>query len=121
MAAFSFGKVRLWSRIALVAAAASLLAAEAHAISRYDPTRMSCDGVQARIAREGAAILRYRSPRNPSLPLYDRYVRDSRFCPMGQVRDRAYVPSADARACPVYKCIQPEYERRRRIWLFGPD
>ena len=101
----------------LVAASLCLIAAEAHAISRYDPTRMSCGEVQARVARDGAALLRYRSPRNPSITLYDRYVRDDRFCDMGEVRSRAFVPSADRNSCQVYKCERPEYEERwRRIW-----
>lgn len=108
-------------KIALLGLGFSLIAAEAQAISRYDPTRMSCEGVQARVAREGAVILRYRLARNPNLPIYDRYVHDSRFCPAGQVRARAFVPSADARSCPVYKCKQPEFERRGRIWRFGRD
>lgn len=114
-------KIFLLCKIALIGLGLSLIAAEAQAISRYDPTRMSCGNVQARVAREGAVILRYRSTRNPNLPIYDRYVVDSRFCPAGQVRDRAYVPSADARSCPVYKCIQPEFDRRHRMWMFGRD
>lgn len=121
MTKLPFGKTFHLGKIAVLGLGLSLLAAEAHAVSRYDPTRMSCDGVQVRVAREGAVILRYRSPRNPSLPLYDRYVSDSRFCPAGQVRTRAYVPSADTRSCPVYKCKQPEFERRGRIWMFGRD
>ncbi|KQZ87156.1 hypothetical protein ASD64_06845 [Mesorhizobium sp. Root157] len=106
----------------LIAASLCLIAAEAHAISRYDPTRMSCGEVQARVAREGAVILRYRSPRNPNMTLYDRYVRSDRMCPMEQKSARAYVPSADARACPVRKCEPREDNRRfRRLWPMFPD
>jgi hypothetical protein len=104
----------------LLAASLCLVAAEAQAISRYDPTRMSCGEVQARVASEGAVILRYRSPRNPSLPLYDRYVRDERFCDMGELRARAFVPSADLNSCPVYNCKRPEFEHRFRRLLI-PD
>jgi hypothetical protein len=101
----------------LLAACLTLVAAEAQAISRYDPTRMSCDRVQATIARQGAVILRYQSTRTPGLPLYDRYVRDERFCTMGEERARVYVPSADTRSCPVFICKRPEFDRhfRRRI------
>ncbi|MFC5386060.1 hypothetical protein ACFPLB_08790 [Aquamicrobium segne] len=114
-------KIHSFCKIALIGLGLGLIAGQAQAISRYDPTRMSCEAVQARVAREGAVILRYGSPHNPSLPLYDRYVRDSRFCPAGQVRARATVPSADMRACTVYKCKQPEFDRRNRFWRFGRD
>ena len=67
------------------------------------------------VANEGAVILRYRSPRG--LPLYDRYVASVRFCEQGDVRRRAFVPSADRQSCQVYKCKRPDYERRRRLWL----
>ncbi|MBB6014381.1 hypothetical protein HNR59_003775 [Aquamicrobium lusatiense] len=105
--------------LAIVGAGCLVAAGQAHAISRYDPTRMSCGAIQDRVAREGAVILRYTSKRNPNLPIYDRYVLNNRFCPAGQVRERADVPSADASSCPVYKCVQPEFERRDRFWRFG--
>ena len=98
----------------ILLAACLLLAAEAQAASRYDPTRMSCDRVQATIARQGAVILRYQSTRVPGLPLYDRYVRDERFCNAGEVRTRAYVPSADTRSCAVYVCKRPDFDHFRR-------
>ena len=87
----------------LLAACLTLAAAEAQAISRYDPTRMSCGRVQ--------------STRVPGLPLYDRYVQSEQFCTMGEVRARAYVPSADTRSCPVYSCKRPNNDRhfRRRF------
>jgi hypothetical protein len=83
----------------------ALLPAEALAISRYTSTSMSCDAIQAAIARERAVILRFRSPRNPSLQLYNRYVRDWRQCNTGETTEFAYVPSADVRSCPVLKCV----------------
>jgi hypothetical protein len=94
----------------LVCACLCLIAAEAQAISRHDPTRMACAGVQATIDREGAAILRYQSPRTPGLPLYDRYVRSDQFCEHGEILDPAYVPSADRASCPVYKCKVPDLD-----------
>ncbi|MHA6641762.1 hypothetical protein [Mesorhizobium sp. A623] len=101
----------------LLAVALCLVAADAQAISRHDPTRMSCAQVQATIANAGAVILRYQSPHTPGLPLYDRYVSTDRFCEQGEVRSRAYVPSADRQSCQVFKCKRPEFERRRRLWM----
>ncbi|WP_027151134.1 hypothetical protein [Mesorhizobium sp. WSM2561] len=102
----------------LFAACLTLVAAEAQAISRYDPSRMTCGTVRATIAREGAVILRYQSTRTPGLPLYDRYVRSQSFCNRGEVRARASVPSADTNSCIVYKCKRVETDRhfRRRIF-----
>jgi hypothetical protein len=101
----------------LLAACLTLAAAEAQAISRYDPTRMSCDRVQGTIARQGAVILRYQSTRVPGLPLYNRYVQSSQYCNPGEVRSRAYVPSADTKSCPVYICKQVEHDRFRRLFI----
>lgn len=102
----------------MLAAGLCVIAGQAVAISRHDPTRMSCDRVHALVANEGAVILRYRSSRNPSLTLYDRYVANDSFCNMGEVLDRTYVPSADARACPVFKCkVHETHDRFRRFLL----
>lgn len=79
-------------------------AAEAHAISRHTSTSMSCDQVRGTLQREGAAILQYRSTRNPSLKLYDRYVADRRYCKIEEFAELAYVPAADTQSCPVRKC-----------------
>jgi len=101
----------------LLAACLTLVAAEAQAISRYDPTHMSCGKVQSTIARQGAVILRYRSTRVPGLPLYDRYVQSQQFCIMGEMRTPAYVPSADTKSCPVYNCKRLEHDHFRRRFL----
>ena len=105
----------------VIAACLTLPATGAWAISRYNPTRMSCDQIHARVDANGAVILRYRSPRNPSLTLYDRYVASGRFCDMGEVRARSYVPSADVKACPVYKCKRVEFDDPRRRFIFPGD
>ena len=101
----------------LLAACLMLVAAEAQAISRYDPTHMSCDRVQGTIARQGAVILRYQSKRVPGLPLYDRYVQSQQFCNIGEVRKRAFVPSADTNSCPVYNCKPAENDHFHRRFL----
>ncbi|MBZ9757384.1 hypothetical protein LB524_19050 [Mesorhizobium sp. ESP6-5] len=101
----------------LLAACLTLVAAQAQAISRYDPTRLSCGKVQSTIARQGAVILRYQSNRVPGLPLYDRYVQSQRFCTIGEVRTRAYVPSADTKSCPVYNCKRRDNEHFRHRFI----
>ncbi|MBA3447925.1 MAG: hypothetical protein H0T56_10025 [Pseudaminobacter sp.] len=86
----------------------TLIAAEAQAISRYNSTSMSCDQVQATVGRDGAAILRYRSKRNPSLQLYGRYVRNRLFCQGDEIAETKYVPAADTGSCPVRECVHIE-------------
>ncbi|SFK43521.1 hypothetical protein SAMN04488498_106149 [Mesorhizobium albiziae] len=88
----------------LLAATVFLSAMPAHAITRYNSTSMRCDEVRATIRRDGAAIMRYRSQRNPSLQLYGRYVRDDRFCQQEEMAETVFIPSADRKSCPVYEC-----------------
>jgi hypothetical protein len=95
-------------RFVLIAACLSLMAADAHAISRYMATSMTCSKVKATIGREGAAIMQHRSPRT-GLILYDRYVKNRSFCPGNQTTDRAYIPTSDLPACPVYRCKEIEF------------
>jgi len=103
-----------------IAACLCLVAAEAQAISRYDPTRMSCEQVHGIIAREGAVILRYRSPRS-GMTLYDRYVSTVASCERGEVRDPRTVPSADTASCPVYSCKQAEFDDPMRRFMMPGD
>ncbi|WP_367714971.1 hypothetical protein AB2N04_13655 [Nitratireductor sp. GISD-1A_MAKvit] len=100
--------------------AALIIASPAEAISRYTSTAMSCTEAQARIASEGAAIMRYQSRRTPGLPLYDRYVANERLCPPGHTGTRDHIPTADRAACPVLRC-KPEFRERhfRRPWHFS--
>jgi hypothetical protein len=81
-----------------------MLAGEASAISRYQTNSMSCARIQAAVASDGEAILRYPAPDNPSLQLYDRYVRDGRYCSSSQRADLKSVPAADTNRCQVRKC-----------------
>lgn len=99
----------------LAALVLSLVASEAHAISRHDIAGMSCARVQAIVRAEGAAILRYPSQRNPSLTLYDRYVAHGGFCAVNEEAAVAFVPTADRDSCPVLKC------RPRVFYPFGDD
>jgi hypothetical protein len=72
----------------------------------YDITKWNCQRVLQTISSEGMAVLRHRSMRNPSLPLYERYVSGSRFCKPGQVLRFASVPTLDDKHCPVKRCEQ---------------
>ncbi|MFU0506696.1 hypothetical protein [Pseudaminobacter sp. NGMCC 1.201702] len=94
----------------------SVLGVQAQAVSRYNPTRMYCAEVQATIDGEGAVILRYQSRRNPSLPLYDRYVSHAGYCSFNEWAAPAYVPSADTASCPVRKCEQIDPLERVEIF-----
>lgn len=87
------------------AAFLSLIASDALAVSRYDITQMSCAEVQARIEREGTAVLSYRSWRVIGLPIYDRFALSQQFCPEGTIAAPAGVPTADQKYCPVLKCF----------------
>lgn len=85
-------------------------AADAQAISRYTSTSMSCERVQAIIRQEGAAIMRYRSVRNPGLQLYGRFVRDGRYCTVGEAALSTTIPSADRKNCPVHECQNVDFD-----------
>ncbi|MBB6464340.1 hypothetical protein HNQ96_000187 [Aminobacter lissarensis] len=98
----------------LLAACLTLLAAEAQAVSRYVSTKMSCAQTQSVVRNQGAVILRWTSPTS-GVPRYDRYVANDYFCSAGEEARRAYVPTADARSCPVYNCkrIERDFFKRR--------
>ena len=103
-------------RMLLAALAVIVASSEAYAISRYQTTGMSCGQVRAALQREGAAILRWQSKRVAGVPLYNRYVANSRFCAMDERAVIATVPTRDDDACWVRKCER--IERKRRPWLF---
>ena len=87
-----------------------LMAGNAQAISRVDTLGKSCAAIKQTLAREGAAILRYPSKRDPSITLYDRYVSNRGACTFGEVTQRATVPARDTASCPVLKCYRPDYD-----------
>ncbi|MGN6465155.1 MAG: hypothetical protein ACTHLP_06675 [Rhizobiaceae bacterium] len=94
----------------IVASFVVLTAFPAHAISRYNSMSMSCEGARARIASEGAVILRYRSARHPGLTLYNRYVSDARFCALGEGTAVDSVPTKDNPRCVVLMCRDITYD-----------
>ncbi|MCG8407064.1 MAG: hypothetical protein MI923_17855 [Phycisphaerales bacterium] len=81
------------------------------AISRYNVQTMTCAAVQQAVDRDGAAILRWQSARSPSLPIYDRYVRNTLFCDRGTYPERAYVPTSDTSQCPVHRCVDASFDQ----------
>ena len=88
----------------LFAVCLSLVSVEAHAISRYNSTSLSCGEAKAIIRSEGAAIMRWTSNRNPGLPLYGRFVYHDGFCPESYRAETSWVPTADRNSCPLLEC-----------------
>jgi hypothetical protein len=64
----------------------------------------SFDIALTREAKSGAAIMRYRSKRNPSLQLFGRYVADDRFGRQSERAEPVFIPRADRKSCAVYEC-----------------
>lgn len=89
-------------RLILASLAIIMATSSSQAISRYNIGGKSCGEVQSIVAREGAVILRYTSKRG--LPLYDRYVADSRFCVSSEYATLVTVPTRDNKFCRVYRC-----------------
>ena len=92
----------------LIAAAISLVASDALAVTRFEITNVTCETVQALIRTEGAVILVYRSSGILGLPIYDRYVLGQQNCNSGEVVRGAGVPTVDMKYCPVKKCVESE-------------
>jgi hypothetical protein len=90
----------------LIAAAISLVASDALAVTRFEITNVTCETVQALIRTEGAVILVYRSSGILGLPIYDRYVQGQQYCNSGEVVRGAGVPTVDMKYCPVKKCVE---------------
>ena len=97
--------------------ALAVMTGEASAISRYTSTSLTCDQVQQRIGRDGAAIMRYQSARNPSLPRYGRYVANRSFCKDDEVLDSEYIRARDTESCPVNSC--KPYDPDDDLFFFG--
>ena len=76
-----------------------------YAISRHNSQSLSCDSVHAIIDREGAAIMRYQSRRNPGLTLFDRFVSNAAFCDTEKYPVPATIPTADTNRCEVFRCV----------------
>ena len=86
-------------RLVLVLSAV-LISSPALAVKQYNINNMSCGEVQSILKRDGIAQLRYSSPRNASVTLYDRYVSGSQYCRPQPTT----VPTVDNKKCRVHKC-----------------
>ena len=86
----------------LIALSLLLVSFEAHAISRYNSTSMSCGEIKATVRAEGAVILRWRG--NSGIQRYGRFVDHSGFCSATERAEISYVPSADRKSCSVREC-----------------
>lgn len=93
--------------VLVLAMLASVAATPAAAIKRYNADKLTCAEIRAIIGEDGAAIMRHRSKTNPSLILYDRYVRDRFFCLWREDAVPAWIPSKDKASCRVRRCDTP--------------
>ncbi|WP_322990503.1 hypothetical protein [Hoeflea sp.] len=86
----------------LLAVLVAMAATPANAISRIETTRTDCADIRAALIDEGEAILRYTSKKG--LPIYDRYVSNSRMCQNYEVGVWVSLPARDTNACRVIAC-----------------
>ena len=87
----------------IVAPVLSVSAADAQNICRIDGRRLTCAAVQNIIAKEGAVILRTRSPFSGRL-LWERYVAHRGFCFANEITEYREVSTADTDRCSVKLC-----------------
>ncbi len=88
----------------VLALAVVMAASPAFAISRYNSQSMSCQSARAAIHNEGAVILRYPSKRVQGMTLYDRYIRNSRYCEANEYAEWTTIPTKDNPRCRVLNC-----------------
>ena len=87
-----------------------------NAISRYNASALNCQQVTARISREGAAIVRYRSKRGTGVTLFDRFVKNTRYCQSDEIAKRKSIPVAGGRLCSLKYCKTRERFLKRRLY-----
>jgi hypothetical protein len=75
----------------------SLGVVSAHAQTRVDTTSTSCARIRAILDQNGSAILRQRSTSGI-------YVKDGRYCSIGQTAQPASVAASDNGNCRVQRC-----------------
>ena len=52
-----------------------------------------------------------------SIPRYGRFVANQGFCSVGELAEIAYIPTADAKSCPVRECHQvSNYDEFDDLW-----
>ena len=68
---------------------------------------MSCAQARALIQWQGAIVL------STGPYTYDRFVRDQGFCPLADVAEQTWEPTADVQLCPIgFRCRQTNDNRR---------
>lgn len=92
-------------KILMISMAVLMTAGTANAISRYNSTSMSCSTARSLVANEGAVIFRYPASRNPSLTLYDRFVRHGGYCAYGEYAGPKAVPTTTG-SCTLLACLE---------------
>ncbi|WP_112664503.1 hypothetical protein [Microvirga flavescens] len=84
-----------------LAAALALFALTTGAFAQSRPmtTSMTCSQAMLTVTTHGAIVL------GTGQYTYDRFVRDSNFCEVGEYPDPAYAPTRDVRQCFIgYRC-----------------
>ncbi len=93
-------------KAAVISLSLSMIAGEASTATRVETAGMTCAQIQSTLSREGIATLRYRSTRDPSLPLYGQYVTSVRYCGSAEVAATSTIPAADTSSCQVRRCVR---------------
>jgi hypothetical protein len=70
----------------------------ASAQSRPDSLSMTCEQVQATLARQGVAVI------GTGPHVYDRFVASGRFCSQTQSARQGFIRTKDVPSCLVYTC-----------------
>lgn len=96
---------------ALLALPLSILVMDAQAQSIPGAVGATCGQVRSIINTNGAAIVRWQSPRDPRVRLHERFVASRAFCDSEQIVAITYIPTADAGACPVFECRESQTNR----------
>jgi hypothetical protein len=66
---------------------------------------VSCASLKEAVSSAGAALVSYQSNQVAGLRLYDRFVRDSRFCQGDEVTETKFVPASDTPNCALPRCV----------------
>ncbi|MFG1359641.1 hypothetical protein [Xanthobacter pseudotagetidis] len=94
---------RIWALSAWVAGATLLLAAGAGAEEAITKSSSLTCAQAAQLVQTRGAVVMATSP-----TLYDRYVRDQRFCLYDQQLRPEWVPTRDVKQCYVgFTCFEP--------------
>ncbi|MEO4041058.1 hypothetical protein AAFN47_05550 [Hoeflea sp. CAU 1731] len=98
-------------KLTAIAMCAVIYAMPANAINNYNTTNLTCARTQAILQQEGAAVLHYRNPHKPSIPLYDVYAKNSGYCGYGQYAKPYFVPTKDNPKCRARICKDQSISR----------